>query len=388
MHSLHEPSMNIHMTCLKNVHITNGRLYSTSPRSWQEVKVIFIPKPGKQTYAEADAYRPISLTSILLKIMERIIDRHIRDEPLKARPLHSKQHAYIAGKSVDSAIHNVIGKIEKALNAKQQALGAFLDIVGAFNLICYEAIKTAAKRFGVNDIMINWIESMLKSRVVTAHYENSCKSGEVDKGCPQGGVLSPILWNMVIDGLLKELNESGFNTEGFADDLVILLIGKYEDTLSSMMNAAFSIVDDWCRKNGLTVNPQKTKLVLFTNKRKLLNMKRPRLNGIQLEFAKEVKFLGFILDHKLSWNKHIEEKIRKVTKIYWQCRCAFGKRWGLRPKVIRWLYIAIIKPILFYGCHVWHGKVKTKKITSNLQHVQRMILLGITGAMNSTPPER
>lgn len=62
------------------------------PEAWQEVKVIFIPKPGKSTYCEADAYRPISLTSILLKIMERILDRYIRDVPLKAKPLHCRAY--------------------------------------------------------------------------------------------------------------------------------------------------------------------------------------------------------------------------------------------------------------------------------------------------------
>lgn len=112
------------------------------PKAWQEVKVIFIPKPGKTSYAVADAYRPISLTSILLKIMERFLDRYIRDGPLTAKPLHHKQHAaYTAGKSVDSAIHNLVRKIEKAFHAKEHALGTFLDVVGAFNLICYDCIK-------------------------------------------------------------------------------------------------------------------------------------------------------------------------------------------------------------------------------------------------------
>lgn len=101
------------------------------PEAWQEVKVVFIPKPAKDSYATASSYRPISLTSFLLKTMERIIDRYIRDEPLKNKPLHPRQHAYTARKSVEFAIHETVLKIEKALNATEFALGAFLDIVGA-----------------------------------------------------------------------------------------------------------------------------------------------------------------------------------------------------------------------------------------------------------------
>lgn len=73
---------------------------------------------------------------------------------------------------------------------------------------------------------------------------NSSESGEANKGCRQGGVLSPILWNMVIDDLLRKLNEAGYNTEGFEDDLAILLIGKFEETLSEVMSSALEIVSE------------------------------------------------------------------------------------------------------------------------------------------------
>lgn len=80
--------------------------------------------------------------------MERIIDTYLRDKPLKNKPLYLKQHAYTAGRSVDSAVHEVVLKIEKVLNAKQFALGAFLDIVGAFNEIS-ESMTKATTDFGV-----------------------------------------------------------------------------------------------------------------------------------------------------------------------------------------------------------------------------------------------
>ncbi len=151
------------------------------------------------------------------------------------------------------------------------------------------------------------------------------------------------------------------------------------------MNSALKIVERWCLENGLTVNPRKTKLVLFTNKRKLNKVSLPMLNGARLEFSDHAKFLGLILDKKLNWKLHIEEKINKATKIYWQCRRAFGKTWGLKPKVVMWLYKSIIRPILCYGCHVWSDRVKTKSFRSGIEHVQRMVLLGVTGVMNSTP---
>jgi hypothetical protein len=76
--------------------------------AWCLVKVVFIPKPGMDTYCGPKDYRPISLTSFLLKTMDRLVDRFIRDEALIASPLHPNQHAYQAGKSTETALHQLI----------------------------------------------------------------------------------------------------------------------------------------------------------------------------------------------------------------------------------------------------------------------------------------
>jgi hypothetical protein len=68
--------------------------YGFIPTAWWQVRVTFISKPGKLDYTEAKAYHPISLSSFLLKIMEKLVDRHIRDSALKNYPLHRNKHAY------------------------------------------------------------------------------------------------------------------------------------------------------------------------------------------------------------------------------------------------------------------------------------------------------
>jgi hypothetical protein len=82
--------------------------YGFIPTAWRQVKVTFIRKPGKSDYTEAKAYHPISLLSFLLKTMEKLLDRHIRDGALKEYPLHRNQHAYQTGKSTETALHNVV----------------------------------------------------------------------------------------------------------------------------------------------------------------------------------------------------------------------------------------------------------------------------------------
>jgi hypothetical protein len=119
--------------------------------------VTFIPKPRKPDYTEAKAYCPISLSSFLLKMMEKLVDRHIRDGALKNYPLHQNQHAYQTGKSTETALHHVVTRIGSATEHKEIALAAFLDIEGAFDRTCFEVITQAAERHGIESTICRWI---------------------------------------------------------------------------------------------------------------------------------------------------------------------------------------------------------------------------------------
>jgi hypothetical protein len=71
------------------------------PPIWPQVKVVFIPKPGRNSYIGPRDFIPISLTLFLLKTLERLVDRYLRDGVLVIKPLHPNQHAYQTGKSIE-----------------------------------------------------------------------------------------------------------------------------------------------------------------------------------------------------------------------------------------------------------------------------------------------
>ena len=96
-------------------------------------KVVFIPKAGKVNHNAAKDFRPISLSSFLLKTLERLIDVFIREKLVMSGSLSPNQHVYISGRSTETALHCVVQEIEKSLHYKEYTLAAFLDIEGAFN---------------------------------------------------------------------------------------------------------------------------------------------------------------------------------------------------------------------------------------------------------------
>jgi len=89
------------------------------PAMWCQVTVVFIPKPGRNSYCGPGDFRPISLTLLLLKTMERLMDRFLRDEILAFKPLHSNQHAYQAGKSVETALHSSWYGLRRLLTSRR-----------------------------------------------------------------------------------------------------------------------------------------------------------------------------------------------------------------------------------------------------------------------------
>lgn len=355
------------------------------PQRWALCRVVFIPKPGRDDYAQAKAYRPICLTSFLLKAQEKILDKYIRGKVQLNSCMHERQYAFRSGRSTESALHQLVGRIEESLEDKDILLGAFLDIEGAFSNTVHGSMVRAIERCGVDNSVSHWVKSLLGDRRVQATMFEETITVRTTRGCAQGGVLSPLLWNLVVDGLICQLNEHGYYTQGYADDLVIAIRGADCYTVSDLMQHAFRIVQRWCLAEQLTVNPAKTSIVAFTRKRNLGRLRAPSLFRERVPFRDEVKYLGVILDKKLTWNSQMDRVTSRAKKNLQTCKRVVGSTWGVRPKMVMWIYSMVVKPMVSYASVVWWPKVTQATARQKLDSLQRMACLSVTGAMASAP---
>jgi hypothetical protein len=132
----------------------------------------------------------------------------------------------------------------------------------------------------------------------------------------------------------------------------------------------------------LTVNPEKTRLVAFT-RRKLPGFFEQCIFGMILRRSISVKYLGVILDSRLTWREQVDINARKAHKLLWACKRACGVRWDLRPWVVHWLNVSIVRPSITFASLVWWPGFQTGKAKKQLSTVQRLACLGITGAMRT-----
>ncbi|KAJ8955141.1 hypothetical protein NQ318_009034 [Aromia moschata] len=152
-----------------------------------------------------------------------------------------------------------------------------------------------------------------------------------------------------------------------------------------LLAEALQVVERWCLEEGLRVNPEKADLVTFTRKRKLGPLPEITLAGKVIPYKSSSKYFGVIIDSKLNWNEHIANRTTKATSAIWACRRAFGCTWGLRPRILHWMYTAIVRPVITYGAIVWWPGTRTDKARKQLDKVQRLACLGITSAMRTAP---
>jgi hypothetical protein len=225
---------------------------------------------------------------------------------------------------------------------------------------------------------------MLKCRQVYATVLNETLQVSVTRDCPQGGVSSPLLWDLVADDMLVILNNQGYYTQGYANDIVILILRKHANTLSELMQRALDIGEGWCLKEKLQVNPSKTALIPFTDKNNLEGLILPTFFNERLKIAGEVKYLGVIMDRRLTWNQYLENVTNKCKMALIVGRRTFGKTWGLKPRMVQRLYTAIVRSMIIYGSLISWQKVNQSQAVGKLSSVQSSACLYITGAIRST----
>jgi len=211
-------------------------------------------------------------------------------------------------------------------------VAAFLDIEGAFNNVTPTPITGALTELGIERPIVGLIHTMLTSRVVYSTVGLAHSTRNVSRGTPQGGLLSPLLWVIVVNKLLSLLEDAGTKVVAYAGDVVIVLQGKFPQTLCNLMGTALSTLSRWTAVCGLGVNPEKTELVLFTRKYKIPNLILSKLHQTRLTLSNQAKYLGVILDKNIrNQNIHRDPGILAVKDEIDKQKASYTEKLSVHP---------------------------------------------------------
>ena len=202
----------IYMACLK-LHYT--------PVLWRKAKVVFLPKPNKPNYIKGKFFRPIVLSNVALKGLERIITWRM-DDMLRYYPIHAKQHGFTKGRSTESAISNTVDYIEKCIFRQKSCIGVFLDISSAYDSISIDHIRTSLYKHGGDTDLVEWYFHYLSNRHLTLSLHDQSLHLHTAVGFPQGGVASAKFWLLAFDPAIQIINSSFVEGNGYADDCCVI----------------------------------------------------------------------------------------------------------------------------------------------------------------------
>ena len=338
-----------------------------TPVLWKDTKVIFIPKPGKDDYTLPKSFRPISLSNYFLKTLERLVCWKM-DESLALYPLHTRQHGFMPGRSTESAISITTDYIEKYLAYNQHCLAVFLDISAAFDSIDIDHVRRSLLKHGGLPDLAHWYHDYLSHRNLYAELHQETASCSTGVGFPQGGVCSARFWLIAFNQAIKIINSAFVEGVGYADDCCVLIGGTDQSHMVAQVQRAINKLIAWGHTCGLRFNHSKTVAILFTRSTKVFR-RHIRIDGNDIPYSHQVKYLGVTLDSKLLWNIHIKQKVTACKRFLFMVASIAKDAFGPSPRIMRWTFLCVVRPMITYGALCWahminHGN--TDKLLRNL----------------------
>ncbi len=354
---------------------------SVIPNIWKTGKIIPLLKPGKPA-DKGSSYRPVSLLSPAIKILEALILPALTE----AINLADHQHGFRKGRSTGTALQRILDHINNGLNRKKpvhRTVSVAIDLSRAFDTVDHNILLNDIKQLELNDYIKRFLCAYLRGRQTYVVFRNSTSSyRKVKQGVPQGGVLSPILFNLYMSSMPSP--PGNIRLETYADDSNILNSGPKIEPVVEEINNYLATLNTWFHNRNLEISPSKSSATLFTTSSNECSLELDvQINGEQVPTVKKPKFLGITFDNLLSFKQHasdLKTKVQSKTNIL---KALTGSDWGKEKEVIVNTYKAIGQSQLNYCCHIWTPSL-SKTSWQGLQTAQNAALRAATGCHKMT----
>ena len=235
-----------------------GMRLSQVPNMWKSAYVSPIHKKGDRD--KVNNYRPVSLLSIVSKIMERCIYNHIYS--FVSKDISEKQHVFFSGRSCNTQLLDVYLKIGEFLDKGFETDVIYLDCSKAFDSVPHSSLIYKLKIFGLNGDFLSWLKSYLtgrKQQVVTEGAKSSWLS--VTSGVPQGSILGPLLLLLYINDMPDVVSFCSISL--FADDAKCFLLIRFLNDCVLLQQDIENLLM-WSYILGIDFNIDKCKVLSIT----------------------------------------------------------------------------------------------------------------------------
>lgn len=382
----------IHYTLLKNLPDTSLvvllELYNLVwqnqciPSSWKHSIVIPIRKPGKDP-SSVSSYRPIALTSCLCKLLERMVNSRLMWFLEKNCLLSETQSGFRKSRSTAEPLVRLETAIRQTFLLSEYLVAVFLDFEKAYDMLWTQGLLYKLDGLGIRGNMFGFLRSFLLNRTFQVRlHQTVSRVCTVSNGTPQGSVISPTLFNVMVNDLHTVLSRCALSQ--FADDSSIWSCFRDIMAAKNAIEADLEHILQWCHSWGFKLSGTKTVAMIFT-RRRIPPGFQISMGRIPLTIVTHAKLLGLTFDTRLTWAVHIAALVTRCKKILQLLKSLSGTDWGGRPRQMLQLYRSLVRSRLDYGCQVYASA--SPSVLNQLNTIQATGLRICLGVPRTTSTE-
>lgn len=326
------------------------------PPSWRSAVVVPIKKPNKPA-TQFSSYRPIALTSCVGKLLERLVQRRLEHHLESVGAFHENTCGFRKNRCTADAIAEIATLLEEGKALSRTTGVVLLDISKAFDAVKHSAIIKALKQLGVWGRPLKYVRAYLSGR--TAQVRSSgllSTSRTIGQGVPQGGVLSPLLFNVALAALPQAI---GIGTKGviqpgiaiYADDIAIWVTGRgwNREAIKTVLQRAVTNTEFYLTRLGLTLSAAKSVVLCSARHQTYKFAMTIRAGGTTIPIQKHATYLGATLDRGPTWSPAVRDVIQKMKRHTNVIRMLAGTRRGASQAMLITLYKGLILSRALYA---------------------------------------
>ena len=351
---------------------------------WKAAKVIFLKKSGKESYAVPGSYRPISISSYIGKLLEKILSARLTIF-LEARGIFDpNQEGFTANRNTIRYLNRLILETKSDLLNRNTVIGLFIDFEKAFDSVWKKGLLYKMFKLNINGKVLGIIDNFLHSRLVQLEVNGDL--GEVrhsnEYGLPQGSALSPVLFKIYLLDILEECEgRDDIKLYKFADDGTIKVKAVTNEICTTSLKIVLESIHKWTHKWRMVVNcnPNKTEYIVFgVAEGDIYNIPDSlRLGNKEIKKVNSTKVLGLLLDDKLSFIPH-SKKVNQKLCGSWAKMCEHTNRnYGFNQRVITQITKTYFLSSAQYAGLVWQND----KSIQEIENVWYKIIKSALGAV-------
>ena len=334
------------------------------PQDWKTGFITPIYKKGNKT--KVNNYRPVCLTSVVIKLFESIIRDTLTKYLYDNNLLSPNQHGFVPRRSCCTQLLHALNDWTLSLDEHLPTDVIYFDFSKAFDTVPHARLLLKLQAYGINGELLNWFKSFLTDRHQCVRVNGSLSCWErVRSGVPQGSVLGPLLFALYVNELPSLVSSKLLM---FADDIKLYCtIRSPEDCLT--LQSDIDVLFEWSNHWLLSFNVVKCKVLHIGNAPYIGNY---RLDGIQLEIVEDIRDLGIQIDSKLKFHTHTDIVTKKAYRVLGLISKSFECK---DSDVIVKLYTTLVRPIIEYNNILWGSSyiLDNQKLEKVQRRATRMI---------------